>query len=345
MAEKILKEYYDKLAKEAWLKSLLCGLSVGFIAMFISSMVFWLTAAKYFWVAIVIWAVATAGATPLFYFKKFKLTARKLARRVDDLGLEERLLTMTQLEGDESYIAVKQREDTLAALNKVSSKLLKFAISVPLIVIPCIAAVFGAGMTTVTGLASSGVIKSGSEIIDEVTKEPPVEYEITYEAGEGGMIDGDMFQIVIEGENATGVMAVPEEEFIFVEWSDGVKNPYREDKNVTESFTVTAMFQYVEDSEGDAGEGEGEEPSDKPGEEEGNPQPGEPGDPTDKEPGDESQAGGRYEPQNQIRDGETYYGDEYEEAFNDAMEEVGQDGDLSGDEKDIIGDYFGAIQN
>lgn len=344
MTDKILKQYYDKLTKEAWLKSALCGLSIGFIAMFVASMVFWLTVSKYFWIAFLVWAVATVGATLLFYFKRYKPTARKIARRVDDLGLEERLLTMTQLKGDDSYIAQKQREDTLAALSRVSASLLKFAISVPLIVIPCVSFVLGAGMTTITGLASSGIIKGGNEIIEEIITPPAVEYEITYEAGEGGMIDGDMFQIVIEGQDAVGVMAVPEEEFIFVEWSDGLTNPYREDKNVRESFTVTAVFQYVENNDGDEA-ADGDEPGDKPGEEEGDPQPSDkPGDPNEK-PGDESQAGGRYEPQNQIRDGETYYGDEYEEAFKDAMDETTQDGDLSEGEKDVIGDYFGAIQN
>ena len=161
------------------------------------------------------------------------------------------------------------------------------------------------------------------------------------------MIDGDMFQLVLKGEDCVGVMAEAEEEYIFVEWSDGVKTPYRVDTNVKESFTVTAIFQYSENSEEDQEPGEGEEPSDKPGEEQdGEPQPSDkPGDPTEEKPSDEQQAGGRYEPQNQIRDGETYYGDEYEDAFNQAMEEVSQDGDLDEGQKDIIGDYFGAIQN
>jgi hypothetical protein len=185
------------------------------------------------------------------------------------------------------------------------------------------------------------------QTIDQIVEEPPVEYEVTYEAGEGGLIDGDMFQIIVHGGDGEGVMAEAEEEYIFVEWSDGVKTPYRVDKNVTSSFTVTAIFQYSENSDEEDGEGEGEEPSDKPGEEEeGEPQPSDkPGDPTDEPPSDEQQAGGRYEPQNQIRDGETYYGDEYEDAFNEAMEEVSQDGDLEDGQKDIIGDYFDAIQH
>ena len=346
MSQERLKAYYQKLSNEAWLISFLCGASVGFAAMFVAATAFWLTVAKYYWVAILVWVAVTAGVTPLFYYKKYKPTPHRLARRVDDLGLEERLLTMTQLEGDDSYIAKRQREDTFVALEKVSATWLKVVVSVPLIIIACVMAVFGLSMTTVSGLASRGILQSGGEILEEITKEPPVEYEITYEAAEGGMIEGDMFQIVIEGENAIGVMAVPEDEYIFVEWSDGLTDPYREDKNITESFTVTATFQLVEESEDGEG-GEGDEPSDEPGEGDGEGEgEGEPTDePTDKEPTDDSSVGGKHDPQNQIKDGETYYGDEYEEAFKDAMDEVSQDGDLSGGEKDIIGDYFGAIQN
>ena len=339
-----LKNYYDKLFKESWLKSLLCGFSIGFASMFVSAMIFWLIAVEFFWIAILIGVALGGAASALFYFFRFKPSARAIARRVDDLGLEERLLTMTQLEEDQSYIAKRQREDALASLQRISASSLKFIVSTSMIASICISAVFGIAMVTVTGLAAAGIIKSGQEIIEEITKEPPIEYEITYEAGEGGMIEGDMFQIVLEGDDAVGVMAVAEEEYIFVEWSDGYKNPYREDKNVKESFTVTATFQFVENNEGEGEMGEGEEPSDKPGEEEGNPQPGEPGDPTDQKPGDNTQAGGRYEPQNQIRDGETYYGDEYEDAYEEAMDEANQDADLSDDQKEIIGDYFGAIQ-
>ena len=340
-----LKQYHDKLSLESWVKSGLCGLSVGFGTMFISALAFWMTLPKYFWIAPIIFAVVSVAATVVFYYALYKPSALKTARRIDDLGLEERLLTMTHLEGDDSYIARRQREDALAALNSINANLLKFAIAAPMIVATSVTAVLGAGMVTVTGLAANGVLKSGSEILEDVT--PPIQYEITYEAGEGGMIEGDMFQIVIEGENATGVMAVPEsEEYIFVEWSDGVRSDYREDVNVKESFTVTAIFQYVENGDEEQDPGEGEEPSDKPGEEEGNPQPADkPGDPTEEKPGDNAEAGGRYEAQNQIRDGETYYGDEYEDAFKETMEEVSQDGDISEGQKDIIGDYFGAIQN
>ncbi|MBQ8295377.1 MAG: hypothetical protein IJX87_02970 [Clostridia bacterium] len=341
MAGKLFKEYYARLAKEGWIKAVLCGLVVGFSVMFVSATAFWMADVKQFWLAIVLWAV-TAGATaPIFYYKKFQPTTKAIAKRVDLLGLEERLLTMTELEGDSSYIALRQREDAMQALQTVNAKLVKIAVSVPLVIAASVTAVFGMGMTTVSALGAAGVIDSGKDWIDNVTAEPAKQYELTYEAEEGGLIEGDMFQVVTEGEDGMAVMAVPEDEWVFVEWSDGLTDPYREDLDVKENITVTAKFAQAEDGEDEGeGEGEGDEPSDKPGEEPGEPQP-EPGD----TPSNGTQAGGRQEPNNQVIDGDTYYGDEYDGALSDAQEGVSQDGDLSEGQAGIVGDYFGGIQN
>ena len=340
-----LQEYYKRLSKQSWLRSLLYGLTVGFSAMSIASLALLRTEENYFWIPILIGVGVTAATTVGLYFLRFKPSEKNVVRKVDDLGLKERILTMKAFENDNSYIAQRQRADALAALGTVNAKLLSVAVNTSLIITASVCALGGTGLTVIT--ANPAIRQELQETIDQIVEEPPIEYEVTYEAGEGGLIDGDMFQIILHGGDGEGVMAEAEEEYIFVEWSDGVKTPYRVDKNVTSSFTVTAIFQYSENSDEEDGEGEGEEPSDKPGEEEeGEPQPSDkPGDPTDEPPSDEQQAGGRYEPQNQIRDGETYYGDEYEDAFNEAMEEVSQDGDLEDGQKDIIGDYFDAIQH
>lgn len=335
--EQLFKEYYARLAKEGFIKSLLCGLIVGFSVLFVAAAAFWYIGIKQFWILILAWLVATAAAIPVFYYGKFRPSKKEIARRIDDLGLEERILTMHHLENDTSYIAQKQREDAYAALNSVSANLIKFAISVPLIVIAAVSGVFGVGMTTVSAL-----VKPGSEIVGELTAEPVKEYEVIYEAEDGGLIEGDMFQLVEAGKNATGVMAVAEEEWVFVEWSDGYTQPYREDLNIEKNLTFTAKFKQIEDGEPGEGEGdgEGEEAGDQPGQEEGNPQPGK-----DGKPGDGQQGGGRNNSNTQIKDGKTYYGDEYENALGDALDEVSQDGDLSEDQRGVIGDYFDAIQN
>lgn len=344
MSGKIFKNYHSRLAKEGFIKALLWGLIVGFFAMLVSAAIFWLTDFKQFWVAILICLAVSGATTPLFYYKKFLPTTKDIARRVDELGLEERILTMTALEGDESYIAMKQREDAMKALTTVNAQMIKIAVSIPLIIAVSVSAVFGIGMTTVSALSANEVIKSGKDFIDEIVEVPPKQYEVIYEADKGGTIEGETFQLVFENEDASGVMAVPDDEWVFVEWSDGYTDPYREDFEITSDMTLTAIFAMLESGE-DMGEGmegkEGDEPGDKPSDKEGQKAPGE----SEEKPGEGEQAGGRYEQNNQVIDGGTYYGDEYAGAYDDAMQEVTQDGEIPDDLSGIIGDYFDTIKN
>ena len=161
MTKKAFKDYNARLNKEAFVKSLICGLIIGFSVLLVSAIVFWLTAFNQTWLCAVIWAAATAGTTPIFYYKKFRPTVKEIAKRIDELGLEERMLTMAQFEGDNSYIAVRQREDAMHALSTVNAKLIKFVVSVPLIVTLAIVGISGTGMVTVAALSAAGVLDSG----------------------------------------------------------------------------------------------------------------------------------------------------------------------------------------
>jgi len=246
---------------------------------------------------------------------------------------------MTELENDPSYIALKQREDALASLSKVNSSLVKFAISVPLIVSVALVGLFGAGMTTVSALSAAGVIKSGKDVIDDIIKDP-VFYELVYETeGEGEVLDATE-QVVEEGADAEPVYAEPAEGWFFSEWSDGVKDPYRQDLGVTEDIRVTAIFK-EQDEEGES------DPDDSSGEADRDP-----GDPSDvdeekkdEKPSDDPQpgVGGQYESSNQVYDGESFYGKFYEDAYNNALEEMGG-GNMSDKKQDFMNDYWNTIQ-
>jgi uncharacterized repeat protein (TIGR02543 family) len=72
------------------------------------------------------------------------------------------------------------------------------------------------------------------------------QFTLTYLAGAGGTIDGVSPQIVDEGASGSAVLAVPDEGYAFVGWSDGsVENP-RADSAVTDDLTVTANFGLVQ---------------------------------------------------------------------------------------------------
>ena len=70
-----------------------------------------------------------------------------------------------------------------------------------------------------------------------------LDYKITYHTDGGGTIAGQANQNIAYGENGTEVTAVPDEGYEFVKWSDGLTEATRQDKNVTENISVTAIFE------------------------------------------------------------------------------------------------------
>jgi PKD repeat protein len=67
-------------------------------------------------------------------------------------------------------------------------------------------------------------------------------FTLTYEAGDGGMVSGTRMQTVDCGGDGTSVTAAPDSCSHFVDWSDGITDNPRTDRNVTADVTVTANF-------------------------------------------------------------------------------------------------------
>ncbi len=70
----------------------------------------------------------------------------------------------------------------------------------------------------------------------------PTMLSVTYIAGEGGTIDGDLEQQVIAGQDATTVRAVPSAGYEFVRWSDGYPEAERRDRSISKTTTLQAVF-------------------------------------------------------------------------------------------------------
>ena len=374
MNEKIFKEYFARLRKEAWIKAFIAALVFGFSVLFVSSLVIWLTGFKFVWLSVILWAAATVLTMPVFYFWKLIPSKKMVAQRMDSLGLEERILTMVEFEGKEdSYILRRQREDALAAINSISAKLIKFAIPVAMIVAVSISAVLGIGMTTVSALSADGVIKSGNEIIEEITAPEIPEYEITYEVEGEGFINGELFLIdtVKQGEDALEVIAEEMDGWTFLGWSteqvssltmqvwDGkdfktvtqydktglITDPILKLTDVQSDMHFIATFIELEEGEDEGDEeGEGDESGDTPGDPKPSDEPSN-GDPADNPPKGEPTASGKLEPSNQIIDGNTWYGGStFDNAYDAAMGETAGNGDISGDGQDMVGNYMNGIQ-
>ena len=332
----MFKKYYGRLQKEGILKSLLCGLTVGFVTLAVLGALFWFMGWESFWICLIVCGVVSMVAVVVFYKCKFQPTTKSIARRVDELGLEERIITMTELEGDTSYIAMRQREDAMKALSTVQAGLLKLVVSLPVIIGVSVSAFFGVGMATVSALGATGVLPSGLELIEtSMIDTRTYEYDVVYEIQEGeGEIVGELNQVVKKGENGTAVVAVAAEDYVFISWSDGSRNPYRYETNVLYNVTIKAIFLPLEEVL------DGEEDAIKDPEPDGQPNPDAP---KEEIPLQTPNSSGKYEEYNQVYDGNTFYGDVYEEAANSSREELAS-GEYTDGQKDMAGGYLDGIE-
>ena len=344
----LLKNYKSRLAKEGWLKAALCGMSVGFSADILCATAFWVFGIKLFWICILVFAAVTAIATPLFYFCRFKNSRRQVASRVDMLGLEERILTMTQFENDDSYIARRQREDAMDALKSINASFVKLAVSASMVVTCCVALVLGVGATTASAVSDKSLLdlirekQEGKEALANT-------FYLTYGVKDkvGGRVDGELEQTVKGGEAGKTVQAVADDGYVFVGWTDGYEDATRTDVDVKKDVTVNAVFVEIEadeeDNMSDEEKGEGDPSSGSSGDNGAPQQPGDPSDGSGDGEGDGAGAGAD-SASNQVIDGSTYYGDEYSGSLSDAQNSMNSDSNLSGDDKGVIGDYFHNIQ-
>lgn len=350
------KKYLTKLRFEALLNSLLSGLVVGFIANFITALVTWFTPYNGLLLSLGILAGVTTVGTVFFYFKKFYPTVFSTARRLDKLGLEERLITMIEYESDDSYMSAIQRTDAEEALKSINSKSIKLRIPRKLQSRFVVCMLLCIIMNVVLTLSLNGFLPSGTDIIDKVIPDDPEEFvSITYDVEGAGSIEGEQDQLILLGSNATPVTAVPDEGYVFVEWSDGSTKPYRTDKELKADIEVFAIFEPAEgegegegegdgdgDGEGD-GDGQGDGNGNGEGEGEGNGNGNGTGNGDKKNQGGTT-GGGKYEYANQIIDGETFYRevlDEYKDQIAEYLEKNRDN--LTDDEIKVIEQYLGIV--
>lgn len=95
------------------------------------------------------------------------------------------------------------------------------------------------GASTPTN-AGNGFLFDNFNITTEVT---PTSYTLTYTAGSNGAITGTTTQTVVPGGDGTEVTAVPNDNYRFVNWSDGVTSASRTDLDVSNDINVTANFE------------------------------------------------------------------------------------------------------
>lgn len=341
----LLGTFRKRVAREGWIKSILSGLSVGFGAEIICSLVFWALGIKLFWISIIVFAAVAVISAPLFYFCRFRRSTREIASRVDMLGLEERILTMTQFADDDSFMARYQREDAMRALEKINSSMLKIAVSVPLIAVCAVTLVVGAGATAVSAVSDRSLI----DLINEANKPEPILHTVRYGVKDdiGGKVFGRCDQSVENGASADAVQAVADENYIFVGWTDGCEDAFRTDEAVEKDIKAYAVFVLIEEDDEDdenmnPDESEnGDGPSDI--SQEGPVVPGAESPGPSGDGAGEGESGGASNPNNQVIDGATFIGDVYGNSLSGAQSAASSNTGLGGNQSGMIGDYFSNI--
>ena len=360
----LLKNYHNKLAKEGVIKAIIMGLTIGFAVNIVFAPLSWLFNFFNIWLCLAVVFGVAAIASTLLYFFKFRPSDEDVARRVDTLGLQERIITMNELQNDTSYIAQRQREDAVAALNSVQASWLKVAVSANVIIAAAIAAFLSIGATTGFAVATSEGIW-GDVILDG--KEYNQEYEVSYEVATyygDGVIEGDIFQIVKHGADTEAVLADPDDGFVFYGWFNydsqnlpldpESTDPFREDYNITKDTTFYAYFvanstgEGEGDGEGDGGEGENDKPGDQgeSGSQSNKPQNGpdldSEGGPD--QPLNDDNPDRDYGDENMIHNGETPYEGDFENSREEALGEMNDgDSDMPDSLKDIVNGYYEGI--
>ncbi len=342
------RKFIGKLTRGAVKKSVMASIVVALFSLAIFAGIGWYFGFLAVWVYVPVFFAVIAVFTPIFYFVKYRKSERAVASVIDELGLEERMITMESLKDDDSYIARRQREDTLGALAKVSEKRLSLVLSTALLVCLAVALPLGAGLTTVSALSANGVLPFGRD----VAKGIPAKYSLIYTATEGGTLSGKTEQRVTEGDAGSFVVAVPDDGYVFVKWSDGVKDNARSDVPTDGDITVKAVFEALTDydpdeafkkpGEGQSGDGDSSEKDNDSA----------PSDPSEESKSDQEESndkgsgagGGASDESQLIIDGKTYYGDKiYDDAHQNAIDRVNNDSKLTNGDKNLIDDYFNSI--
>lgn len=398
--ENVLIEFKKKAKKQNIIKAGLCSVAISLLFNIPFLIAFWIMDYKYkFIICAGIFIVGISVLFPVLYFKKFKYTEIQLAKRIDDLGLEERVLTMIELKDNNSFIAKKQKEDTLNVLKTVeandlkgkykkqsflsifSTALASLVISLSLMFPNIRETIIAHGEPKYTievsaegfgfvidyskyenqSLINAVSKKQEQDQIDKINNKEIVELKqfptafsnrisVNYRCFEDidatMVLDGANFEDIsyrIKSDETHILMALPYKGYVFIGWSDGCVSPFREIDNY--STDLIALFDEVS-SVGENMPDKQEEPGDKDGsadsESDGI---GPEGNGTGKTNNDDSWGdGAKGSPANQVINGETYYGDIFNQSYQEAVERIKNDTNLTDAQKKAITDYFESIR-
>lgn len=341
---KTIKNFKKRIVINTAVKTLLLAFSIGFLTLAISGGLLWFFELGDFYTLPLVFAAASAISFGIIFTYRYKnLSNKKMARQIDELGLEERVITMEELSNKDSYIVQRQREDTIRALMGAKAEYIPRILSTGLLVLLSCSFIAGGSSYFVAGLNHAGIIPNGVEFFHNVF-EGNLHYILKYTATEGGELVGYHSQYVNKGEDGTYIIAVPQQGYVFSKWSDGLKSCVRLDTNVGSDVRVKAIFEKLDDADADESLMSPKEGKNNKGgsseKGDGDAPPGAPGD----IPGDGGNGGdGNYNDDSfLVINGEISYRDLVDAATREALERI-KEGNYTEREIGLIEDYFQKI--
>ena len=126
--KELFGKYHKKLIAGAVVETLIYSLIAGFVASLLTVCVSRFARFDGAFLALLIGIAVFAFTAVFIYQKRLRPSVKRTAARVDRLGLEERAVTMLELDGEVSFMAVKQRENAKTMLKKINPRQLKIKI-------------------------------------------------------------------------------------------------------------------------------------------------------------------------------------------------------------------------
>lgn len=121
-----LQPFVRRLRLEAWINAAFFAVAAGAATAFLVMLICRIFALSYpFGLLIGLSLAVAAVAAVVTYFVMFRAGVRQVLRRVDEAGLQDRVSMMYEQWGDTSYLAVRQREDTLRRLRALKPRAIR----------------------------------------------------------------------------------------------------------------------------------------------------------------------------------------------------------------------------
>lgn len=119
--QKLLKKFRIRMWKEAIVKSLVAGMNGGLVLAVLSVII--MKCIQHEWTFVPVMITGLVGfliCTGLFLVLVFRPNQQKIARRIDQAGLKERVVTMLDYQEVTGFMIEKQREDAVTRLEGLS---------------------------------------------------------------------------------------------------------------------------------------------------------------------------------------------------------------------------------